>query len=287
MVGEVLFDVMPDGTRVLGGAPFNVAWHLQAFGLRPLVITRVGDDDGGDGVLAAMESWGMDTSGVQRDDSHPTGTVKVELDAGEPTFQILPDQAYDRLDGESAAVLIETEVPSLLYHGSLLARGEISASALDRIREMADVPVFIDVNLRDPWWNHIDVLASLSRARWIKVNEAELGLLAGASDPATAEAFRRDLGLDTVIMTRGGRGAAIVDRGRTIESVAPADIEVIDTVGAGDAFSAVFILGLSLGWSMEVTLARSLEFAAAMCMVPGATVRNRDFYSRFSGQGWW
>ncbi len=96
--GEVLFDVMPDGTRVLGGAPFNVAWHLEAFGLRPLMITRVGVDESGDEVLTAMASWGMDTSGVQRDDTYPTGRVEVDLDDGEPTFHILPDQAYDHLD---------------------------------------------------------------------------------------------------------------------------------------------------------------------------------------------
>jgi fructokinase len=246
----------------------------------------VGADDEGDEALAAMESWGMDTSGVQRDHAHPTGKVKVELDDGEPTFHILPDQAYDRLDGQSASALIEKEEPSLLYHGSLLARGEISASALDRVREAADVPVFIDVNLRDPWWNHIDVLASVSRARWIKVNEAELGLLAGAPDPATAEAFRRDHGLATVIVTRGGRGADVVDRSGTIEAAAPADIEVVDTVGAGDAFSAVFILGLILGWSTVVILERALEFAAAVCTVQGATVRDRGFYSEFRKSDW-
>ena len=102
IVGEVLFDVMPGGTRVLGGAPFNVAWHLEAFGLRPLLITRVGVDESGDEVLAAMASWGMDTSAVQRDDAHPTGRVQVELEGGEPTFQILPNQAYDHLDRDQA-----------------------------------------------------------------------------------------------------------------------------------------------------------------------------------------
>ena len=106
VVGEVLFDEMPDGVRVLGGAPFNVAWHLAAFGLRPLMISRVGADDAGDEVLAAMESWGMDTSGVQRDPVHPTGKVRVELDAGEPTFEILPGQAYDHVDGDRAVRLI-------------------------------------------------------------------------------------------------------------------------------------------------------------------------------------
>ena len=287
VVGEVLFDVMPDGRRVLGGAPFNVAWHLQAFGLRPLVITRVGADEEGGEVLAAMASWGMDTSGVQRDHARSTGKVEVTLDDGEPTYHILPDQAYDHLEREPAVALIEKEGPSLVYHGSLLARGEISASALDRVRETADVPVFVDVNLRDPWWNHIDVLEAVNRARWIKVNEAELGLLAGAPDLATAEAFRKDHRIDTIVVTRGGRGADIVNRDGHVEAKAPTVLEMVDTVGAGDAFSAVFILGISKGWPTRTILDRALAFAGAMCTVPGATVRDRGFYSRFSGQGWW
>ena len=115
-VGEVLFDVMPDGTRVLGGAPFNVAWHLHAFGLRPLMITRVGTDDSGDEVLAAMKSLGMDTSGVQRDGAHPTGRVQVELSEGEPTYHILADQAYDHIDRHQAMQASTGETFCLLYH---------------------------------------------------------------------------------------------------------------------------------------------------------------------------
>ena len=172
IVGEVLFDVMPDGTRVLGGAPFNVAWHLQALGLRPLMITRVGADDSGYEVLMAMESWGMDTSGVQRDDACPTGRVQVELDDGEPTFNILPDQAYDLLDRDQAMQSMSGKAFSLLYHGSLISRGKVSRPALDHLKKGSEIPVFIDVNLRDPWWNREDVLASLRSARWAKLNEA-------------------------------------------------------------------------------------------------------------------
>ena len=163
--GEVLFDVMPDGTRVLGGAPFNVAWHLEAFGLRPLMVTRVGRDDSGDEVLEAMESWGMDHSAVQRDDAHPTGQVQVDLQDGEPTFHILADQAYDHIDGDSAVQSAAGNTFSILYHGSLISRGTVSASALDDLEDASGVPVFVDVNLRDPWWNHQEVLASLARAR--------------------------------------------------------------------------------------------------------------------------
>jgi len=287
IVGEVLFDMMPDGTRVLGGAPFNVAWHLEVFGLRPLMVTRIGADESGDEVLTAMESWGMDTSGVQRDDAHPTGRVQVELDDGEPTFHILPDQAYDHLDGNRAIRSMDGKSFSLLYHGSLISRGEVSRSTLGALRERSGVPVFVDVNLRDPWWNHEDVVASVRQARWVKLNESELDLLSGGSVDGTAEAFRAIHALDVVVVTRGGRGAVVVDDGGTLDATPPAEVDVVDTVGAGDAFSSVFILGLSRGWSTDLTLERALEFAAAVCTVSGATVKDSGFYSRFSDKGWW
>ena len=80
--GEVLFDAFPDGSRVLGGAPFNVAWHLRALGLDPLLVSRVGADGAGDEVLRAMHDWQLDVSGVQRDPNHPTGRVPVTLEGG-------------------------------------------------------------------------------------------------------------------------------------------------------------------------------------------------------------
>jgi fructokinase len=287
IIGEVLFDVMPDGSRVLGGAPFNVAWHLEAFGLRPLMVTRVGADDSGDEVLTAMDSWGMDTSGVQRDDAHPTGRVQVELDDGEPTFHILPDQAYDYLDGDRAMLSMAGETFSLLYHGSLISRGEVSRLARDALKERSELPVFVDVNLRDPWWDREDVVASGRSATWVKLNEVELDLLADGSDAVVAEAFRVEHGLDAVIVTKGGRGAVVVDGGATFEAAPPAEVEVVDTVGAGDAFSAVFILGLAMGWSTEVTLERAVQFAAAVCTVSGATTKDRRLYSVFEDQGSW
>jgi fructokinase len=287
IVGEVLFDVMPDGTRVLGGAPFNVAWHLEAFGLRPLMVTRVGTDDSGDEVLAAMESWGMDTSGVQRDDGRPTGCVQVDLQDGEPSFQILPNQAYDHLDRARAMELVTGEAYSLLYHGSLISRGDVSRAAVDGLKKESKLPVFVDVNLRDPWWDQEDVVASVRQARWVKLNESELDLLSGGSVDGTAEAFRANHALDVVVVTRGGRGAVVVDDGGTLDATPPAEVDVVDTVGAGDALSAVFILGLTRGWSTEATLKRALDFAAAMCTVPGATVRDHGFYSKFRDEGWW
>jgi fructokinase len=251
------------------------------------MITRVGTDDSGDEVLAAMASWGMDTSGVQRDDTYPTGRVEVELDGGEPTFHILPDQAYDHLDGGLAVRSAAGSTFSLLYHGSLISREKVSRSALGGLKEGAGLPVFVDVNLRDPWWQHEEVVAAVRQARWAKLNETELDLLAGASDAETATVFRADYELDAVIVTRGGRGAVVVDGGEVVEATPAGEVDVVDTVGAGDAFSAVFILGLADGWPTDLTLERAIEFAAAVCMVPGATTKNRRLYSKFEDQGWW
>jgi len=287
IVGEVLFDVMPDGTRVLGGAPLNVAWHLQAFGLRPLVITRVGPDEAADEVFGAMEEWGMNTSGVQRDGTYPTGRVQVELQDGEPAFHILADQAYDHLDARRAVQSMARGTFSLLYHGSLISRGDVSSSALARIKHQLDSPVFVDVNLRDPWWHHDDVVETVQSARWAKLNQRELELLAGSGDVADVERFRSEHDLEAVILTRGDRGALIADSSGTNEKAPPAGVEVIDTVGAGDAFSAVFILGLMHAWPTQQTLERALDFAAAVCTITGATTTDRAFYSQFAEQGWW
>jgi fructokinase len=292
VVGEVLFDVFPDGRRVLGGAPFNVAWNLQAFGQRPLLVTRVAADEDGEAVIAAMTEWGMETSGVQRDGSRPTGQVRVGEAAGEPTFEIVPDQAYDVLDTESALNTISQLNVSLLYHGSLVLRSDRSARALRAVRSRVVAPVFVDVNLRDPWWQRAAVLEIVRGSTWIKLNQAELANLSGrpleevATAPkAASERFRTRCGASMVIVTRGPEGAVLVDDHGVVSKRAPESVEIIDTVGAGDAFSSIVILGLASGWSGERILDRALSFASAICSIRGATTRDRDFYSGWRG-GW-
>ncbi|RMD52324.1 MAG: carbohydrate kinase, partial [Nitrospirae bacterium] len=115
--GEVLFDVFPDGTSVLGGAPFNVAWHLEGFGFHPLFISRVGRDREGEKVVSAMEAWHMDTSGLQFDPKHPTGIVKVSIKDGHPEFSILPERAYDYIEPKNALKVIDLIHPSIVYYG--------------------------------------------------------------------------------------------------------------------------------------------------------------------------
>ncbi|MFN2369915.1 MAG: PfkB family carbohydrate kinase, partial [Candidatus Krumholzibacteriia bacterium] len=147
--GEVLFDRFPDGSAVLGGAPLNVAWNLQALGLAPLLVTRVGEDELGERIAAAMADWGLDTAGLQRDPRQPTGTVEVTLDGGEPRYAIAAGVAYDFI----AAEAVPAPAPGdLLYHGSLALRTAVPRLALDRLRAQATGGSLVDVNLRSPWW---------------------------------------------------------------------------------------------------------------------------------------
>jgi len=287
VVGEVLFDVFPDGSRVLGGAPFNVAWHLEAFGLRPLVVTRIGNDELGDELLATMAGWGMDTAGVQVDPDVVTGQVRVTLDGGSPTFEIAPGQAWDRLDADAAVAAASNVDGALLYHGSLMARSGTGRAALRELRCRIAGPVFMDVNLRDPWWSPGGVGSLLSDARWAKLSADEILRLARTrtdAAPADPEAAAADLArthdLEQVIVTCGEDGAFLWVDGCWLAGRPPLEVEVVDTVGAGDAFSAVWITGLLEGWSTKATLMRALDFSAALCTVRGATTPDRRIHNR-------
>lgn len=282
--GEVLFDCFEDdGTDVLGGAPFNVAWHLQGFGLSPLFISRIGDDERGRQVQRAMREWGLDSAGLQVDPRHPTGEVRIRLDAGQPTFNILPEQAYDFIDaGPALATLCEP--PALLYHGSLAARHNVSAATLSTLRAQLQAPVFVDVNLRAPWWDRPSLAEHLQGARWVKLNDSEVAEVSGGSpldDTAlleAADALRLENRIDALIVTLGERGAIVLDRKGVWRDRPPPLTDIADTVGAGDAFSAVAIIGLLRGWDPPQILERAMAFAGAICQVRGATVADTDFY---------
>lgn len=275
LFGEVLHDCFPDGSRVLGGAPLNVAWHLRALGLDPLVVSRVGDDAPGHDVLDAMRAWSLDTTGVQVDPARATGAVTVRVEGGEPRFDIRADQAWDAIEspGKPPADV------GLLYHGTLALRQRASRDALAALRAALTAPVFVDINLRDPWWDGAIAADALDGARWAKLNADELTRLAGAGD--AAEAARRLVarhGLERVFVTLGAAGAITVAACGEGLSVTPSGTAVVDTVGAGDAFAAVLILGLIADWPLTATLARAQALAAAICGLRGAVPHDPGVY---------
>lgn len=281
--GEVLFDHFPDGERVLGGAPFNVAWHLQAFGQAPQLVSRVGKDEQGLEARTAMEDWGMDTRTLQTDPQLPTGRVDVRFEDNEPRYEILYPSAFDLISGSAASNRLETPI-HLLYHGTLALRDETSRCGFAALRQYQPGLVFIDVNLRAPWWERPRVLELLRSADWVKLNTDELEELGGdvAGDADRAAWFLAEHGLRGLVLTDGENGAEILTAGGTRFCVKPEPaVGVVDTVGAGDALTAVILLGLLRQWPLEMSLQRAQSFASGICGRRGATVREWRFYHRF------
>lgn len=277
--GEVLFDQFPDGRRVLGGAPFNVAWHLQAFGEAPIFISRVGRDEDGASILGGMQKWGMDVVGMQMDEKLPTGRVQVNIVDDEPNYDIVYPVAWD-------AIELPQSIPDikLLYHGSLALRDDISRRACRRLRENRPSLVFVDVNLRSPWWSAEQVLKDIHGADWVKLNRAELDQLIPGTQQvhSGAEALLEKFELQGLLITDGSRGAELLTKTGEHLTTRPArDILIKDTVGAGDAMASVIVLGILRGWPLARSLERAQDFASAMVGRRGATVQDMNFYNTF------
>lgn len=290
--GEVLFDVFPDGRRVLGGAPFNVAWNLCGFGLDPLFVSAVGDDSAGREIRARMQGWGMDLRGLTTVDDAGTGRVSVTFDEGEPAYEIVPNRAYDRLELEPAELFADdrplSSRISVLYHGSLVYRSPAARGSLERLRAAVDGPVFVDLNIRHPWFESAWLETILPGTRWLKVNAAELGIITDtplAEDASSEEMARsaatiqKQYGVPHLIVTSGSRGAWWLAEDRPPVGVrASATSASGDSVGAGDAFAAVCLQGILAGWETRTLLERAAEFAAQVCTLQGATTDCRNFY---------
>lgn len=277
--GEVLFDHFPNGRRVLGGAPFNVAWHLQAFGEAPVFISRIGMDADGDAILEGMSEWGMNLAGMQTDKQLPTGRVQVDIEDDEPSYDIVHPAAWDAIEAPPSVPEM-----SLLYHGSLALRERASRQACHYLRDASPSLIFIDVNLRSPWWQRKHVLNDIHGADWIKLNRPELDLLAPGSQHvrSRAEAMLEEYDLRGLLLTDGSRGAELFTGSGEYEVTRPAkDIVIKDTVGAGDAMTSVMLLGILRGWPLGQCLHRAQDFASAMVGRRGATVKNMDFYRTF------
>jgi fructokinase len=275
--GEVLFDCFPDGQAVLGGAPFNVAWHLQQFSCAPLMISSVGNDEHGDRVRSTMLEKGMDISGIQISDHFPTGQVVVKIEDGQPSYDIVEDQAYDHIDTIPALNALPDQPPALVYHGSLALRSTASKDALDSLLQKTNAPVFLDLNLREPWWELPLVEHILRRATWVKLNDEELCEVVRqpASDGPELKVYAKEVfdecQLKRLIVTRGAQGAFVLSEDSIVEGRPTKVKNIVDTVGAGDAFSAVTIAGLLQARPIDETLDKALKYAARICQQQGAT----------------
>ncbi len=284
LFGEVLFDCFADGNIVLGGAPFNVAWHLQGLGVTPLLISCVGSDERGKVVLHLMQEWGLPVNAVQVDPENPTGVVAVQVTGGEPSYHILPDQAYDAIDAEAALAAVQQTPAGLIYHGSLILRNATSRAALLRLQAESGLPIFLDLNIRDPWWDPAHTVPLLRGATWVKLNSDELNsAMRGQFDTLeTQQQAARELfvqcELQMLVVTCGAQGAFMVLPEGILNGVPVPTQNLVDTVGAGDGFSAVLIAGLMRGHPPQQVLDQAIAFASALCERRGATAQEEALY---------
>ena len=301
--GEALVDDF-GSEQIVGGAPFNVARHLAAFMAPQLMITRIGNDRNGGVVHAEFERFAMPDVGLQIDRMEETGRVVVERTGkggnGGHRFAIVAGQAYDYINPEQALDAMDSVDPSLFYFGTLAQRSPRSRDTLHALLDATNAQRFLDLNLREGHFDERCVFPSLQAADLVKVNAEELENLFGwycnirpSDGPLPAEAVRaacaalvQQFSLDGLIVTLGSRGSAWFgsDGQVVLHRDNPAPPFIIDTVGAGDAFAAIYLLGRARGWELEPTLARANEFAAAICSLPGAIPRTMDFYDRWQAR---
>lgn len=242
-VGEILWDLFPAG-RQLGGAPFNFTFHCHRIGHAAVQVSRVGDDDLGRAIRAAVHRLGLSDAFLQSDPHHPTGTVTVALDdRGQPAFTITPDVAYDYLSWDDALESLLGQARAVCF-GTLVQRQAVARATVQRILQAAQKAVRIyDINLRQHYYSRDVIEASLTASHWVKLNEDELIVLrdllhlSGATDTTALADLRRRYGVDLAALTRGERGC-LVQTAREEIDIPGRPVQVADTVGAGDAFTA-------------------------------------------------
>ncbi|HVW97857.1 MAG TPA: PfkB family carbohydrate kinase [Mucilaginibacter sp.] len=242
--GEMLWDVLPDGPQP-GGAPMNVAYHLQKLGLACGIISRVGDDVPGIKLRQLLAGWGIASQLVQTDTEHPTGEVLVDFDEKQDAvYTIVSPAAWDFIRTEKTHRQYLNTAEYLIY-GSLSCRNQVSKDTLLSLLEHKITRVF-DINLREPYPDKATLSELLSKTDIVKFNQAELKYTARLFDGwfetehDKVKYLQDAFGIPEVVVTRGGDGAAYYKNDKMYCASAPA-IKINDTIGSGDAFLAAFI----------------------------------------------
>jgi len=283
--GEILWDCLPSG-RHAGGAPFNVAAHIAQLGVSVSLLSAVGRDALGDELLDVAKQKGVNVEYIGRARvGLPTGTVLATVDAaGNATYELVQPVAWDEIVVTKEAVDAVAKAGAFIF-GSLASRSPYNLEQVDRLLAVKGPLKFFDVNLRPPFADPKRIVELAGRADVLKLNHDEVGQIASwlrtgeatPNPPGNAEAvaeacatLSKATNTPRICVTMGAGGAALWDRGSLVTALAP-KVEVRDTVGAGDAFMAGLIVGLTRGADTQTVLGTACRLGAIVASHDGAT----------------
>ena len=275
--GEALWDLLPTGAE-LGGATLNFAYRAASLGNRGVTISRLGQDELGRSAHDRMASLGMQTDYLQWDLTHPTGTVKVSLDEHKnPDFTIIENTAYDYIEMTNELSDLVGEADCLCF-GTLAQRSFRSRSTLDRLLEcFVGKYRFLDVNLRKNCYTEQTVKASIARSDILKMNETEapeinaMFAITEPALPAATAALVEDTGVAYCVVTLGAKGAFAASKDGEMIYLPTYPVDIVDTCGSGDGFSAGFVDSILRGKSLSEACRRGNALGALVARQKGAT----------------
>lgn len=275
-MGEALWDVLPEGKKI-GGAPANFAYHVSQFGLPGYVVSAVGDDALGKEIVENFTSKGLNQ--LIAEVPYPTGTVQVEIDqAGIPQYDIKENVAWDNIPYTDSLEALAKRTKAVCF-GSLAQRNVVSRETinrfLDAMPQTDDSLVVFDVNLRQGFYNKEILCNSMSRCNILKINDEELVTVSrmfgypGIDLQDKCWILLGKYNLKMLILTCGINGSYVFTPGNVSFQPTP-KVEVADTVGAGDSFTAAFIASILKGRSVQEAHSRAVRTSAYVCTRKGA-----------------
>lgn len=275
--GELLWDILPNG-KVLGGAPANFIYRINSFGDEGTLLSRVGNDRAGKEVREALRKLGVSDENIQTDYEFPTGQVKVKIDqAGNADFNIITDVAYDHIEINAEMMDAFSQADCVCF-GTLVQRYGISKNTLrELIHESPDVVKFLDINLRKKCYTAATIEDSLKMTNILKTNDEELLItrdLLGLTSHSLKDLARETIekfNLDILLCTLGANGAFCLTKEDVFFYDAGYQINLIDTVGSGDAFSAGFVHYYMNDHPLDVALRFGNAAGAMVATTTGAT----------------
>lgn len=278
--GEILVDSVGGKNWHPGGAPFNVACHLKGMRIEPLFVSGIGRDEIGKFLLKKVMNWGIDKSSISILDK-PSGLVEVTISNGEPSYNILDMRAFDYIEYPSENLIKDSK---LLYFGSLAIRSIKSFETLKLIKNNFKGIIFVDINIRHPWFNLETFNDFLYGVTWLKVNHHELDELVSSELTIKDKIIRLSeiYSIKNIICTLGEDGVLLYSSKDKIftESGVEKVTEFKNSMGAGDAFSASAIKSILNNEDNKTLLNKSVIFASSICSIEGAIPEDKSFYSQ-------